>query len=53
MSIGIAGASAASAIDPGAWVEAADRNLYAAKKGGRNRVVWTSVGPAKLVRAAG
>jgi len=52
ISIGIAGAANATHLAPEAWVEQADRNLYAAKSGGRNRVVWTSIeSPLQLNRA--
>lgn len=52
ISIGIAGAAKATQLAPEAWVERADRNLYAAKSGGPNRVVWTSIeSPLQLNRA--
>jgi diguanylate cyclase (GGDEF)-like protein len=42
-SIGVAGCDGAAAISSEEWVEAADKNLYAAKRSGRNRVVVSTV----------
>ena len=47
-SIGIAGAAESVLLTPEQWIELADRNLYAAKKGGRNQSVITDVSPAAL-----
>jgi two-component system, cell cycle response regulator len=47
-SIGIAGAAESVLLTPEQWIELADRNLYAAKKGGRNQSVLTDVSPAAL-----
>lgn len=52
-SIGIAGASGSAMCAPGQWVEIADRNLYRAKKDGRNRVISTSVEPEPTVAKVG
>lgn len=51
-SIGVAGASRPAEISEQEWVDTADRNLYAAKRAGRNSVRWTDVGAvAPSVRA--
>lgn len=43
VSIGIVGTDRCGDQSPEFWVEAADRNLYAAKSTGRNRSVWTTI----------
>lgn len=50
-SIGLAGCDGAADTEPGPWIEAADKNLYAAKKGGRNQTVSTVL-PSKGPRMA-
>jgi len=42
-SMGIAGAAGAASIDPQAWFDLADKNLYEAKGSGRNRIVVSDV----------
>ncbi len=52
-SFGVAGSTGNGVVAAQAWLEAADKNLYASKKAGRNRVTIADIGPATLVRAAG
>lgn len=46
--VGADGAAAAAGMTPESWLEAVDRNLYAAKHKGRNRVMATALGTPKL-----
>ncbi|MEM1331247.1 MAG: diguanylate cyclase [Planctomycetota bacterium] len=45
VSIGVAGTDGAATLAPEQWLEVADKQLYAAKQGGRNRVMTARVGP--------
>ncbi len=53
-SIGVAGSSGATGVSPEQWIELADRNLYSAKKTGRNQVVVSDLSGQglKVTRAA-
>lgn len=43
ISIGVAGVEGATALQPSAWLDTADRNLYASKRAGRNTVTATDL----------
>lgn len=51
-SIGVAGTSCGFPISPEHWVELADRNLYAAKKGGRNQCVVSDISETSAMKLA-
>lgn len=52
-SIGVAGSSGATPLTAEQWLETVDQSLYAAKEGGRNRVVVNDVGglPTRMAKA--
>jgi two-component system cell cycle response regulator len=52
-SIGLAGMSGSTILSSQAWIETVDKNLYTAKRAGRNRVVTTDVTSTPALRAAG
>ncbi len=43
ISMGVAGVNGATALQPAAWLETADRNLYTSKRSGRNTVTTTDL----------
>ena len=53
VSIGIAGYASAGDVSPGAWLEHADRALYAAKQAGRNTIVVAGSGGRPALAKAG
>lgn len=52
LSIGVTGTDTPSVHDRQAWIDQADRNLYAAKSEGRNMVKTTDLGPGELKAAS-
>ena len=53
LSCGIAGVAEGETPDKSAWLEAADKALYASKEGGRNRITVTDLAGNATLRQAG